>query len=239
MVAPGLADVLDLDLSPAEAGLESLLALELHHRLRLEAGLDVPVAAILAAERLADLVAAPAVAADELSAPAAPSSDESPDAPFPLTDLQAAYLVGRDPALALGGTGDVTWNPGTVTAGSTVLLTYRVDVTPTSAGQRLVVTGTPASNGTRGTFVDQTGNTSQTRATFTLGPICELAATQGVITHALLERFSGYSEGGRRVLLWETGSEVGSLGFEVHRYDAASGGYRQVGGLVPVSNGSQ
>ncbi len=135
---------------------------------------------------------------------------------------------------ALGGTGNVTWNPGTVAAGQTVILAYQVDVTPTSAGQRLVVTGTPASNGTRCTFVDQTGNTSQSRATFTLGPICELAATQGVITHALLKRFEGYSDGGRRVLLWETGSEIGTLGFEVHRLDPASGAYRRLGDLLPA-----
>ncbi len=135
---------------------------------------------------------------------------------------------------AVGGTGNVTWDPGTVTAGSTELLNYRVRVTPTVAGQRVVVTGTPASNGTRAAFVDQTGNTTQARATFALGPICELAATQGVITHALLERFAGYAEGGRRVLLWETSSEIGTLGFEVYRQDPASGTYRQLGRLLPA-----
>ncbi len=86
-------------------------------------------------------------------------------------------------APAVGGTGNVTWNPGTVAAGATALLAYRVIVHPTAAGQRIVVTGTAASgNGTRATWVDETGNATQTRATFTFGPLCELAATQGLLT---------------------------------------------------------
>jgi|GEM_PF-3078660 len=88
---------------------------------------------------------------------------------------------------AVGGTGNITWNPGTVAAGesfvaSTAVLVYHVKVTPTSAGQRIPVTGTPASgNGTRAQYVDETGNTTQARATFLFGPLCELAVTQSVL----------------------------------------------------------
>jgi len=56
---------------------------------------------------------------------------------------------------------------------------YYVNVTPTAAGQRIPVTGTPASgNGTRAKFVDETGNTTQARATYQFGPLCELAVTE-------------------------------------------------------------
>ena len=83
---------------------------------------------------------------------------------------------------AVGGTGNVTWNPGTVAAGAEAILTYYVNVTPTSAGQRIPVTGTPASgNGTRAQYVDETGNTTQSRATYLFGPLCELAVTQGLL----------------------------------------------------------
>src|SRR5436305_405749 len=37
---------------------------------------------------------------------------------------------------SVGGTGSITWNPGTLAAGATAILTYQVNVTPASAGQR-------------------------------------------------------------------------------------------------------
>lgn len=84
---------------------------------------------------------------------------------------------------AVNGTGNITWNPGTLAAGATAFLTYYVKVTFNSAGQRLPVTATPASgNGTRAQFVDETGNTTQARATYQFGPLCELAVTQGLLT---------------------------------------------------------
>ena len=80
---------------------------------------------------------------------------------------------------AVNGTGNITWNPGTIAANSRAVLMYYVNVTPTAAGQRIPVTGTPASgNGTRAKFVDETGNTTQARATYQFGPLCELAVTE-------------------------------------------------------------
>ncbi|HKV42724.1 MAG TPA: putative Ig domain-containing protein, partial [Blastocatellia bacterium] len=88
-------------------------------------------------------------------------------------------IVSQPP---VGGTGDLIWNPGTVAAGVTATLTYRVAFTPTSLGQRISLTGSPASgNGTRAQYVDETGNTTQARATYLFGPLCELAATQGLL----------------------------------------------------------
>lgn len=129
---------------------------------------------------------------------------------------------------AVGGTGNITWNPGTVAAGATSILTYRVNVMPTSAGQRIPVTATPASgNGTRAQFLDETGNTSQARATFLLGPICELAVRQNVITAIELASFTANAYDGGVALHWETGFEVDNLGFKLYRNE---GGKR-----VPVT----
>lgn len=65
---------------------------------------------------------------------------------------------------AAGGTGNVRWRVGSVAANTTAYLTYHIDVTPASAGQRISVTGAPGNNGTRGQFIDETGNSSQARA---------------------------------------------------------------------------
>jgi hypothetical protein len=131
---------------------------------------------------------------------------------------------------AVGGTGNITWNPGTVAAGATVLLAYQVDVTPASAGQRIPVTATPASgNGTTATFVDETGNTTQTRATYALGPICELAVTQAVVTPVVVHGMrAARGERGGVLVEWDTSSEVGTIGFDVLRWEPREGRFVQV-----------
>lgn len=87
-------------------------------------------------------------------------------------------MVDSQPAI--GGSGNVVWNPGTISAGGTAFLTYDVNATPSSGGQRLPLTATPASgNGTRGQYVDETGNTTQSRATMLFGPLCDIATTEG------------------------------------------------------------
>lgn len=121
----------------------------------------------------------------------------------------------------VGSSGNITWNPGTVGAGETATLTYRVTVTPSSAGQRLLITATPASgNGTRARYVDETGNTTQARATFSFGPLCELAVTQGLLTAVedLDCAATGYTDG--VMLEWKTASEVNNLGFNIYREEA-------------------
>lgn len=127
-------------------------------------------------------------------------------------------------APAIGGTGDIVWNPGTVAAGTTQLLTYWVNVTPVAAGT-IVVTATHASgNGTRARYVDETGNTTQTRATYELGPLCELAASTTSATPAVVFGLAAAPAAGGVAVRWETASEVGSSRFELHRL--AAGGKR-------------
>jgi hypothetical protein len=119
---------------------------------------------------------------------------------------------------ANNGTGNITWNPGSVATGTTAVLRYRVNVTPTSAGQRLPLTATPASgNGTRGVSVDETGNTTQSRALFTLGPLCEVAVTQGITTAVELVDFAATNYDNGVLLEWQTGFEADNLGFQIYR----------------------
>ncbi|MFB4275417.1 amino acid adenylation domain-containing protein [Nonomuraea sp. MTCD27] len=94
-----LADVLELrpsDLDPdaplTALGLESFTAVRLRRRLVEESGLELPLTAFLGAAT-ARTVAAGIVPDDPAEA------GES----FPLTPIQTAYLVGRDPAFPLGG----------------------------------------------------------------------------------------------------------------------------------------
>ncbi|HWM94007.1 MAG TPA: C25 family cysteine peptidase [Thermoanaerobaculia bacterium] len=121
---------------------------------------------------------------------------------------------------AVGATGPITWNPQTVAAGATALLSYEVRVTPSSGGQRVAATGTPASGGTQATYVDETGNTVQARARFTFGPLCELAVTEGLLTHAVVSSFRTFADerGGVRAE-WTTASETATAGFRLLRWD--------------------
>ena len=137
---------------------------------------------------------------------------------------------------SVGGTGNVTWNPGTLAAGATAILAYEVDITPVSLGQRITATATPASgNGTRATYVDETGNTTQARATHTFGPLCELAVTQGLLTQAVVSSFRTYAAGNGGVQVeWTTASEAGTAGFHLSRWDDRTKRFVKVhDGLLP------
>ncbi len=132
-------------------------------------------------------------------------------------------------------TGNITWNPGTLAAGATALLSYDVAVTPTSDFQRIPVTGTPSSNGTRGQWVDETGNSAQARATFLFGPLCELAVTENSPTLALISDLRVFREAGGVLLEWETASEVGTTGFDVLRWDEAQRRWQTINREVLVT----
>lgn len=135
------------------------------------------------------------------------------------TPLVSQGTVVTQPTVGL--TGNITWNPGSVAAGSTQLLSYLVRVTPPSAGSRVVATGTPASNGTRAQYLDETGNSSQARATYLFGPICELAITQGLTTRALVTGLRAFEERGQVAVEWTTTTEDGTAGFDLYRWNAA------------------
>lgn len=125
-----------------------------------------------------------------------------------------------------GGSGAVTWNPGTVVAGSSAQLTYTVLVTPLQAATDIPVTGTPTLNGTTATYLDETGV-----ATHTLGPLCGLRiSTTNAPTQAVLSGLRAFRHRDGVLVRWETASEVGTAGFRLSRWDAATSRF------VPVSD---
>jgi peptidase C25-like protein len=136
-----------------------------------------------------------------------------------------------------GGTGNITWNPSApgstvplAANGGTAEMSYTVRVTA-SAGNTIPVTGTPSSNGTTARYVDETANTTQTRATYQLGPICRVAVTQGLATHAMISKFELDARGGATTIKWSTASEAGTAGFNIYR----ANGERVNKRLIPAS----
>ncbi len=119
---------------------------------------------------------------------------------------------------AVGGSGTITWNPGTVAAGATAAIAWNVDVKPTTAGQRIPAVGTVASgNGTKAVWVDETGNTTQARATYTFGPLCEVAVNQGMLTEAVIASLDAFATERGVAVEWRTASEAGTIGFDLYR----------------------
>jgi len=90
----GLADAevdgeVDVDALLSELGLESFTAVRLRRRLRDELEVDLPLTAFLGRATVRTV--------------AAGERDPGADEPFPLTPIQSAYLVGREPLFPLGG----------------------------------------------------------------------------------------------------------------------------------------
>ncbi|SFK44601.1 non-ribosomal peptide synthetase [Falsiroseomonas stagni] len=103
----GLATLPDAGTPLHDLGLDSLMAVEIRNRFAAEAGIDVAVRTLIEGASIASLLGtAPAPAA---TPPTATSSQLQPDLanrhdPFPLTDMQQAYWLGRRGDLALGAT---------------------------------------------------------------------------------------------------------------------------------------
>ena len=113
-----LADVLDLDpdtIDPGgrltELGLDSFTAVRLRRRLLQDLQVDIPLTAFLGGATpgtVAATVASTATTMDDAALPTSATVSGSAELlddgrPFPLTAVQTAYLIGRDPSLPLGG----------------------------------------------------------------------------------------------------------------------------------------
>ncbi len=118
-----------------------------------------------------------------------------------------------------GGNGLLQWDPGVLAPGSSATLTYRIAVTPSAAGQRIAVTGTPLNGGTTADFVDHTGNINSPFANYSFGPLCELAVTESrtVPTPVYLSYVLLDGQPGHYRLRWRTAFEAGNIGFRVYR----------------------
>ena len=97
-----LDGALEADAVLLDLGIDSILAIEIRNCLASEAGLAVSLGDLLARRPVGAVLAAAG------SAESIEQIEPDPDnrsQPFGLTDLQLAYLVGRSPAVPLGGTG--------------------------------------------------------------------------------------------------------------------------------------
>jgi len=125
----------------------------------------------------------------------------------------------------VGGSGTITWNPGTVAPGSggsdnTERMIYFIDVTPSGAGD-VVATGTPSGgDGTTAEYVDETGDTTNARATNTLGPLCELTVSATNQTPVLVSDFAAAAAPGGVLLEWRTAAEAGTVAFDLYRLES-------------------
>ncbi|OYT69977.1 MAG: hypothetical protein CFK52_12380 [Chloracidobacterium sp. CP2_5A] len=142
---------------------------------------------------------------------------------------QGAFTQPADGATS----GNILWTPGTIAANSGASLFYVIRVAPTGSSPCVMnVTGSPggAVEGTTAVWLDETGNTSQERATYTFGPLCELrisrngacpgcggsstpTPTKVDLTGLTATRYAT----GAAVVAWSTGYEANHLGFHVWR----------------------
>lgn len=93
---------LDTGAVARELGVDSIMALEIRARLAARALLAVDIADLLGDRPLSEVLQAARPLGEMAVLVPDPANAE---APFPLTDLQLAYLVGRSPSVPLGGTG--------------------------------------------------------------------------------------------------------------------------------------
>ncbi|MEM1180850.1 MAG: hypothetical protein AAGM22_21070, partial [Acidobacteriota bacterium] len=123
---------------------------------------------------------------------------------------------------AIGGSGDVTWNPGTLSPGVTATLTYFIDVTPASSPTVITVTGTVGSgDGTRATWLDETGDDTSSTGVFSFGEICELTISTPTppLTQAMISSFDVVRRGADVMVQWQTSGEVKSVAFDLFRLE--------------------
>lgn len=132
--------------------------------------------------------------------------------------------------------GSIVWNPQTVPALSANIVHFQVDVTPTINNQRILLIQapdiTPSLAGTRGFYLDETGNTSQSRATIRLGPVCELAVTENAPTRAVVDGITADLGRDGVVVSWTTTTEDRTAGFRLFALEGEE--WVQVGPHVPA-----
>lgn len=130
---------------------------------------------------------------------------------------------------SIGGSGNITWNPGSLNAATTATLVYLIDVTPAAATDILATGAFDSGNGTRATYLDETGNSSQSRATVSIGELCELTVDADSPTPALVTSFAARRPrvGEGSLIEWHTAAEAGTLSFDIYRLEG-EGGERRV-----------
>ena len=132
---------------------------------------------------------------------------------------------------SVGGSGNVEWNPGVVDGGDTATLSYDIDVTPQSGDGTIYITGTCSDGyGTTAVYVDETGNTTQARATMTFGPLSGLCTEVGdsLPTFVVVSGFQAFAESDGVRLSWQTAAESRTVGFNLWRALAGTTDFNRV-----------
>ena len=202
-------------------------------------GVDPPASNQTTVLRIAVAINNPTPYAVTFAAPNEVVSVQVPVAPGNRVRYQGNPSVTQGAIVSqplVDGTGTITWNPGVMAPGATAQLEYDLSVRPRPVDTRVVITGTPATNGTTATYVDETcsgagcSGPQLTRATQTLGPLCELAVTSGVslATRAVIDGLRAYGTRRGVVVEWTTLAEHGTVGFHLLRLNPQSGEYERV-----------
>ncbi len=128
--------------------------------------------------------------------------------------------VVSQPTVGSNTAGDLTWNPGTVSAGTggtdtTETLVYVIDVTGPATPYTVQVNGVPGSgNGTRATWLDETGVED-----FSTGELCQMQLVNSAATPVVVQSVKVLDLDGQAVLEWTTASEAGTRAFDIYRVD--------------------
>ena len=170
--------------------------------------------------------------------------DDTTDVDYTYVGLQSGFPTAGTVTEPTGTENDtLTWNPGSIAAGNTEVLVYMVDVEPLVATDPLTVPMNGAYNsvnGTTATFIDETGNSSDT-ITFSLCGLNIIAGPTAGATPVLVSSFEGRALGNATVLEWTTAAEAGSTEFELLRHDERGVGQpvsdRPLVGLVSAPQG--
>lgn len=127
------------------------------------------------------------------------------------------------------------WNIGTLAANTSAEIEVVALVTP------LTGVTIPVTDDVTATWLDETANASQTRATYTFGPMCEMYTQVGQILDADVAQFRAAAAGvGAPVIIdWTTVAELDNAGFHLYRAvtnpdSSVSRGERLTPVLVPA-----
>lgn len=106
------------------------------------------------------------------------------------------------------------WNPGTLAANSSAEMEVVAVVTPTIGGSF------PVTNNVTATWLDETGNSSQARATYTFGPMCNMyfsASTPSLDADIATFTAAAAGVGAPVIVDWTTVAELDNAGFHLYR----------------------
>ncbi|MEM9593585.1 MAG: C25 family cysteine peptidase [Acidobacteriota bacterium] len=145
-----------------------------------------------------------------------PGSNANATITYQGVSLISQGTVISQPTVGQTTAGSLTWDPGTLSPGDDVSLVYLIDVNWSTLVD-VDLTGTPGSSGTTASFIDETGDAVNGRATFSFGDLCQLTVATGTPTPALVSKFGARAAGRATVVEWSTAAEAKTVAFDLYR----------------------